>query len=222
MTATGQGERRVAISGLGERHAHLRLCGEEPVLQMRRSLERHGQLTALGAYMAEMGELEVIDGFKRLRAARQLDWKDLRVHVLGEDVAAATAAMVLLNETCGLTEIEQGWVCRLLHRDQGLPQFEVARLLGRHKSWVCRRLLLVEELDDAVQAHVRLGLLAPRTASELARLPRGNQLRAAEVVMRRGLTTGQAARLVQMVLACTDARRGTSGCARRWRRPSRF
>jgi ParB-like chromosome segregation protein Spo0J len=205
MTETRTGERRAAISTLGERHAGLRLSGEEPVLQMRRSLEHHGQLTALSVYVTDSGGLEVIDGFKRLRAARQLDWKELRVHVLGEDLAEATAAIVLLNETCGLTEIEQGWVCRLLHRDQGLPQHEVGRLLGRHKSWVCRRLLLVEELDDAVQAHVRLGLLMPRTAIELSRLPRGNQLRAAEVVMRRGLTTAQAARLTQMLLACSDA-----------------
>lgn len=205
MTGTRQGERRAAITVLGERHACLRLSGEEPVLQMRRSLERHGQLTALSVYVTEAGGLEVVDGFKRLRAARQLDWKELRVHVLGEDVAAAAAAIVLLNETCGLTEIEQGWICRLLHRDQRLPQHEVGRLLGRHKSWVCRRLVLVEELDDAVQAHVRLGLLAARAASELARLPRDNQLAAAEVIIRRGLTTAQAARLVRRVLACTDA-----------------
>jgi hypothetical protein len=39
----------------------------------------------------------------------------------------------------------------------------------------------------------------------LARLPRDNQLAAAEVIIRRGLTTAQAARLVRMVLACTDA-----------------
>jgi ParB-like chromosome segregation protein Spo0J len=204
MTATMQSERRAPITALGERHASLRLSGEEPVLQMRRLLERHGQLTALSVYETETG-LEVVDGFKRLRAARLLDWKELRVHVLGEDFATAAAAIVLLNEAHGLTELEQGWVCRLLHRDQGLPQREVGRLLSRHKSWVCRRLLLVEQLDEAVQAHVRLGLLAPRTACELARLPRGNQLRAAEVVIRRGLTTAQAARLVQAVLACADA-----------------
>ena len=69
---------------------------------------------------------------------------------------------------------------RSLYRDDGLRQPEIARRLGRHKSWVCRRLMLVEALDPAVQADVRLGLLAPRAAAPDARLPRGNQRRAAD------------------------------------------
>jgi ParB-like chromosome segregation protein Spo0J len=199
-----ESERRVAITALGERHAGLRLGGEELVGQMRASLERHGQLSAVSAYTTVEG-LELIDGFKRLRAARTLEWEELQVRVVGNDAVIAVAAMAVLNEAHGLTELEQGWLCRVLHREHRLAQHEVARLFGRHKSWVCRRLLLVEQLDDAVQAHVRLGLLVPRTAVEIGRLPRGNQLMAAEVVVRRGLTTAQAARLVQALLACSDA-----------------
>jgi ParB-like chromosome segregation protein Spo0J len=206
MTSTPEaGERPVEIAKLGDKHARLRLCGEEALRQMGHSLERHGQLTALVVYTTAEGGLEIVDGFKRQRAARQMGWTQLRARELGADVVAAAAAIVVLNEGHGLTELEEGWLCRLLHRDYGLPQHEVGRWLGRHKSWVCRRLLLAEGLDEAVQAHVRLGLVAPRTASELARLPRGNQLAAAEVVTKRGMTTAQAARLVQAVLSCPDA-----------------
>ncbi len=56
----------------------------------------------------------------------------------------------------------------------------IAARLGRHKSWVCRRLMLVEALDPAVQADVRLGLLMPRAAPAVGQLPRGNQPAAAE------------------------------------------
>jgi hypothetical protein len=93
---------------------------------------------------------------------------------------------------------------RSLYREDELDQPAIGRLLGRHKSWVCRRLMLVESLDDAVQADVRLGLIAPSAAACLSRLQRCNQRPAAEVVARIGLTWRQTAALVGEVLACED------------------
>jgi len=75
-------------------------------------------------------------------------------------------------------------------------QSEIARMFGRHKSWVNRRLLLAEGLCDALQADLRLGLMSVSAGRELARLPRGNQEALAEVVKRRGLTTKQVIGLV--------------------------
>lgn len=74
-----------------------------------------------------------------------------------------------------------------------------------HESWVCRRLTLAEGLHERVQADVRLGLVGARVASELGRLPCGNQPAAAAVTQRRGLTVAQTARMVQTVLALPDA-----------------
>ena len=64
---------------------------------------------------------------------------------------------------------------RSLYREDHLNQPTIARLLSRHKSWVWRRLMLVESLETCVQSDVRLGLIAPRAAVALSRLPRGNQ-----------------------------------------------
>jgi len=85
----------------------------------------------------------------------------------------------------------------------------VAQLVRRHKSWVSRRLLLVEGLDDAVQADVRLGLLSPRSAVAIAALPRGNQHQASVLVGKRGLTTRQTETLVRKLceLDSDEARR---------------
>jgi len=74
-------------------------------------------------------------------------------------------------------------------------------LLGRHKSWVCRRLALAESLSDELRASVRLGLVAATAAAELARLQRCNQDAVMRVVTQRGLTTRQTAHLVQRLLA---------------------
>lgn len=175
---------------------------------MRRSLERHGQLTAVAAFDGS-GGLELIDGFKRLRAAQRLGWTSLRVRVFGFDAATATAVIGSLHEHGSLTELEEGWIVRSLCREHQLSQGAVGRLLRRHKSWVCRRLVLVEGLDEAVQADVRLGLLSARSAIAVAALPRGNQRQAAELVIGRGMTTRQTEALVRQLRELgSDAARG--------------
>jgi hypothetical protein len=93
---------------------------------------------------------------------------------------------------------------RSLYREDGLSQPAIAQRLGRHKSWVCRRLMLVEALDPAVQGDVRLGLIAPRAAVVVGQLPRGNQHAAASVVIRHGLTVRQAELWVAELLDCSD------------------
>lgn len=199
-----QEERKVALAELGERLSSLRLRTPETVRSLQQSLVRHGQLTAATVYLGGDGRLELVDGFKRLQACRSLGWPSLRVYVLQIDDAQAKAAVEALNEQSGLTELEQGWLVRSLYREDALTQPQIGQLLARHKSWVCRRLALVELLDEAVQADVRLGLLAARTAVTLARLPRGNQQEVARLVARRGLTTQQTEQLVAALLAAAD------------------
>ncbi len=205
-------DRAVEIAELRESHARLRVLDEGSVRGMRESLVRHGQLMALAAYRPREvpGVLEVVDGFKRLRAARELGWTLLRVRVLCVEAAQAKAAMRILNHGRGLSELEEAWLVRSLYREDALTQPQIGQLLGRHKSWVSRRLLLAEGLDDVVQADVRLGLLAARTAETLARLPRVNQRPAAEAVMKRGLTHHQTERLVTEVLARPEGERETA------------
>jgi len=194
----------VAPAELGESLRALRLGGEDTAGQMADSLARHGQLSALTAFTPAPGRLELADGFKRLSAARRLDWDALRVDVLDVDVVQAKAALAQLNQASALSELEEAWLCRSLYREDQLTQPQIGRLLRRHKAWVCRRLALAEGLDEVVEADVRLGLLAARAAYEVTRLPRGNQREVAEVVMRRGLTVGQTARLCTALLACAD------------------
>ncbi len=196
-------DRLVEVAELAESHAALRLLDGEAVRAMRESLLRHGQLAAVSAYRPREAPrgLEVVDGFKRLRAARELGWSGLRVRVLPVGAAEAKAAVWVLNRGRGLSELEEAWLVRSLYREDGLKQPEIGRLLGRHKSWVCRRLLLAEGLDEAVQVDVRLGLLSASAAAALARLPRCNQKQAAAAAMARGLTRHQVERVVQAVLS---------------------
>lgn len=197
------GTRDVAIALLGERLASLRLCDSAALAAVGRSLERHGQLGALTLFVQDDG-LEILDGFKRVRAARALGWTTLLARIDDVGVVDAKLRLSELHDGQRLTELEEAWLVRSLYRDDGLSQSEIAWRMRRHKSWVCRRLMLVESLEPAVQAHVRLGLVAPRAAIALGRLPRGNQEDASAVVVRRGLTVRQTDLLVDEVLDRPD------------------
>jgi len=138
------------------------------------------------------------------RAIAHVSGNLAEVDVLDIDVVQAKAALAQLNQANALSELEEAWLCRSLYREDKLTQPQIGRLLRRHKAWVCRRLALAEGLDETVEADVRLGLVAARAAYEVTRLPRGNQREVAELVMRRGLTVGQTARLCTALLACGD------------------
>jgi ParB/RepB/Spo0J family partition protein len=199
----GDQERDVDLAELGDSLSTLRLCEVSALETMRRSLARHGQIEALSVF-AEQGHLEILDGFKRVRAARALGFRTLRARVADVDRAEAKVLLVALHHRSELTELEEAWLIRSLHRDDGLSQPAIAARLGRHKSWVCRRLMLAEALDPAVQADVRLGLLMPRAATAVSQLPRGNQHDLAGVVIRRGLTVRQTELFVAELLDLPD------------------
>ena len=190
----------VAPSELGEALSVVRLCAPGAQQQMQLSLSKLGQLTPVQAFRTG-ARLELFDGLKRVRAARELSWPKLRVEVHALDAAGAKVRLLLCNATAGLSELEEAWLVRSLYRDDALTQPQIAVLLGRHKSWVCRKLVLAEALSDELTAQVRLGLLSATAATQLGRLQRCNQDAAAQVVARRGLTTRQVVQLVDALLA---------------------
>jgi hypothetical protein len=118
------------------------------------------------------------------------------------DEQGAKAAIYTLNRLGQrMVGLEESWIVQALVREDGLSQVEVAQLLGRHKSWVCRRLALLEQLCDAAQEELRLGLLTPALARELTRLPRGNQAAAMQTARTASLTCRELSGVVDLLLA---------------------
>lgn len=189
----------VPVVELGDRLAVVRLCSTRDP-EMAASLRRFGQLSPLVVFRRG-DRLEVIDGFRRLRAAGSEGYPDqLTVRPLAVDEAGALGALFALHRgSSRLCELEEGWVVHALVRTHGLAQTQVAQLLRRHQSWVSRRLMLVEQLTLEVQDDVRLGLCTATAAREVARLPRGIQQTVARGIVRHGLSSRQAAWLCATV-----------------------
>lgn len=163
------------LEQLGLNYRRYRLPDREAEAAMIVSLRCYGQLSPLVVCPRD-DAYEILDGFKRLAAAQTLGWQAVATRIWPADESAAKAAIYGLNQTGRRTqEWEDAWIVHALVRDDGLSQVEVAALLGRHKSWVCRRLALVEKLADVARDDLRLGLLSATAARALVRLPAGNQ-----------------------------------------------
>lgn len=170
---------------IGEHYGRYRLHVPEAERAMARSLERYGQLSPV-VVCRRQDRYELIDGFKRLGAVRGLaQIPRLSARLMEADERQAKAAIYGLNRAGGRTrELEEAWIIQALVREDGLSQVEVAELLGRHKSWVCRRLALIERLGPKAKDELRVGLLTPTAARQIVRLPQGNQTEVLEAIRR--------------------------------------
>jgi hypothetical protein len=196
----------VALEALGQRYRRYRLADPSAEAAMAGSLRRWGQLAPVVACRRGQ-ELELLDGFKRLAAARQVSGlTTLSVRVLAVDERAAKAAILGLNHgQRGVRALEEAWIVQALVRDDGLTQVEAAHLLGQHKSWVCRRLALLERLSADVKEDLRLGLVGPALARQLVRLPAGNQQAVLAASRREALTAQEVSGLIDLLEGAGDA-----------------
>jgi ParB/RepB/Spo0J family partition protein len=180
MSAT-ESAKPCPIATIGATLGRARCRQPAQVERMKQSLMTHGQLTPLVAAARPEG-VEVVDGFKRLAAAKALGWATLLVVVRPLDETGQWAAMLLLNRGhSSMTTLEEALVLRELVKT-GLTQVEIASLCSRHKAWVSRRIGLVERLHPELIEAVKLGLLHPGSARRLLSLPPGNQLEMAAAV----------------------------------------
>jgi hypothetical protein len=196
----------VRFDELGDHFRRYRLRVPQAVQAMAQSLRRWGQCAPIVATLRQERP-QVLDGFTRWEAAHQVrGMTTLMVRLVELDDQRAKAAIFGLNQTGRRPyELEEAWLVQALVREDGLSQSEVAELLGRHKSWVCRRLALLEKLAADVRQEMEVGLLTPTTAREIARLPPGNQFEVLELSRREALNRDELGGVVRLLLGSITA-----------------
>jgi len=181
MTSATETAKPYPIGTIGTTLGRARCRQPARIERMKQSLAAYGQLTPLVAVPKPDG-VELVDGFKRLAAATAMGWATMVVAVTPLDETGQWATMLLLNRgPSSMTTLEEGLVLRELAKT-GLTQAEIAALCTRHKSWVNRRIGLVERLHPELVESMKLGMLHPGSARRLLSLPPGNQLEMAAVV----------------------------------------
>jgi hypothetical protein len=194
--------RSLALEEIDERLRRYRLVQPQVERKMAQSLQRYGQISPVVICLHE-SDAVLIDGFKRLHAVRGMKgMSHLQARRMDLDEQGAKAAIYNLNRIGQRPqELEESWIVHALVREDGLTQVEAARLLGRHKSWVNRRLAMLERLCEAAMEELRVGLLTPAMARQLTRLPRGNQAAALQAAREASLTSRELSGVVDLLLA---------------------
>ena len=132
------------------------------------------------------------------RAAEEMGWTRLRATTMEVDEPGQWAAMLALNQaTHSMSVLEEALVLREMVA-MGMTQTQIGQILNRHKSWVSRRIGLIERLHPELVEQIRDGILSPGAARRLLVLPAGNQLEMATVVMHHGLGSHETEPLVRL------------------------
>lgn len=163
------------IGQLDLRYAHTRIRRPEALLPLMRSLEKWGQLRPVSVVRSDPPCHVLVDGYMRVEALRRCgkDTVLAEVWLCGEMEALL---QVLIREQERRWEaLEEASLIRELHDRHDLSQENIARLLGKDKSWVCRRLSLLSALPEEILEAVRSGDLSAWAAGRiLAPLARAN------------------------------------------------
>jgi ParB family chromosome partitioning protein len=145
-----------------------------------------GSLAEIGQQLPVIvvGEAErfiLIDGYKRVRALKRLAHDTVRAS--GWQVPEVEALLLERRMRCASEDaFDQAWLLAELRNRFGLSLEELARRFERNKSWVSRRLALIQVLPTTIQDSVRAGTLGAHAAMKyLVPLARANAAAATQL-----------------------------------------
>jgi ParB family chromosome partitioning protein len=170
----------VDLHQLELRHRDLRIHDGDQRRRLIGSVAEIGQQVPV-VVIRDADRFVLIDGYLRIEALRRLH----------RDTALATAwslteleALVHHRHLAAdkRTALEDAWLLGRL-RDHGLTMDQLASRLCRSKSWISRRLGLLEALASTAQDRVRAGTVPPQAAMKyLVPLARANKRQCEQLV----------------------------------------
>ncbi|MBW2663177.1 MAG: ParB N-terminal domain-containing protein [Deltaproteobacteria bacterium] len=184
--------------------ASVRIVNPARILQVEKSMRVHGQLQPVIARVHQ-NKYQLIDGFKRFYCSENLLIETLQCRVLDIDLPGAKVLLLSYNRPHRSMEAwEEALVLRDLQQIHSLDQRSLAELIGYSRSWVSRRLSLIEKIDEQVSSQIMMGVLSSSQARSLIQLPRGNQCAVAGAIIDFNLTSRQSDTLVEAFLKAKD------------------
>jgi len=164
--------------------------------ELEASIKANGLLQPLT--VRRKGEsYELIAGERRLRAVRNLDWKDVSAVVRDfDDQTMLVLALVENLQRADLNPIEEARGYQRLLGEFSLTHQEVADAVGKDRSTITN-LLRVLTLPEHIQQLVEARKLSTGHARALAGMEHAEALSVADQIVSRGLNVRQAEELVR-------------------------
>ncbi|MBI9081882.1 MAG: ParB/RepB/Spo0J family partition protein [Pseudodesulfovibrio sp.] len=156
-------------------YAHTRIQRPRQIVHLADSLIRHGQLLPIVVVADAEPRWVLIDGYQRVAAARRAGLDTLQAHIWPGRAQDALCQLLARDGARQFDVFEQAALLRELKITHRFSQHQIASAMGRHPSWVTRRLSLIEALPELAARAVRSGQLSSWSASRvLVPLARAN------------------------------------------------
>jgi ParB family chromosome partitioning protein len=174
--------KEIEIAHLELRYAHTRIRDVRYERRLCASLETHGQLTPVVVVpQAPVGHV-LLDGYVRVAALKRLG----RDRVMAEihELEQQTLIQIMCRTQARRWEIfEHAELIKELMIRFDYSQADMARFLGKSESFISRRLMVLESLDDELRKHVQRGRISIWSATRiLAPLARANTIHARQLM----------------------------------------
>lgn len=151
------------------RYASLRIHTESAIRQFMMSIHAHGLLTPI--IVVPSGEAQcpwiVIDGYLRIAALKALHHDVILATPWDLPICEALLTVYQQDTSRPWDTLEEAQLIQTLLTLHTCSKTEIAKYLGKSKTWVTHRLQLIQELPDFVHAAIQQGILSTWTASRI-------------------------------------------------------
>ena len=149
------------------RYAHIRVKNEAQVRRLADSISRHGQLEAMLAVSGQDDRLILVDGYQRHAALKYLGQDAGLVTVVNEPESQTLCQLLIHRGERQWEAIEEAGLIQELHRRFSYSLSEIGRRIGRDKSYVKRRMDLLESLPEEILSQVIAGVISTWAANRV-------------------------------------------------------
>jgi len=149
------------------RYAHIRVKHEAQVRRLADSISRHGQLEAMLAVSSQDDRLILVDGYQRHAALKYLGQDAGLVTVVNEPESQILCQLLIHRGERQWEAIEEAGLIQELHRRFSYSLSEIGRRIGRDKSYVQRRMDLLESLPEEILSQVIAGVISTWAANRV-------------------------------------------------------
>jgi len=139
----------------------------------RNNIVQYGLVTPIVLMENAVGELTTLMGENELEVLRSMDVKksDAFVTKIETTSDSSKAILMLASLKKSINPLAEGMLLKEIIQTGKYKQEELAELLVKSKSWVSKRLTLVEKLNQNVAEMVLSKQLCPSVAQEISRIP---------------------------------------------------
>lgn len=173
---------------------------QEQLVELMESIREHGIIQPLIVRKVN-GRLELIAGERRFRASRELGLKELPVIIReASDKDVLEMALIENLQREDLNPIEEARAYERLAKDFSMRQEDIAQRVGKNRATVANTMRLLD-LASPVQNLLSTGKLSTGHAKVLLTLKDSdNQQKAADEIIKKGLTVRAAEKLASSIL----------------------